>query len=148
MSTLKFKSKIEVPGIDIKGGNITGVNNVSANSFSIGDKTVIDEDSNISAQDITADIMTAEVRTNYIAQKKSYSSITIESQEDAPVVADYISTKKVTLSGLNIVQTNSDLQLSNINGTAVSTLLSDTNVSKLIDANDIYCKQVTAIFTE
>lgn len=67
MSTLKFKSKIEVPGIDLKGENIENVGSIIAET----------------------------IYTELI--KNNSGSLTLDSQETAPVIVNYIKSNEITL---------------------------------------------------
>lgn len=161
MSTLKFKSKISVPGIyctTSDGGKSVTVTpgQVIVNNGDENLNTTItpgkielsyNEDDEIKTTLSYSGIDIKQIKTNQITQKDATQSITIGSSSSAPVVANYISTKQVTLPGLNISQAGSDLQLSNTDGTSVGTLLSDNNVSKLINASDIYYQTNTVTET-
>lgn len=84
MSTLKFKSKIEVPGIDVKGGNISGVNNMSANSFNIGNRTVIDTE--------------GRVFTGAIYPSDERDFVVINTTQDLPAHINYMESQRILLN--------------------------------------------------
>lgn len=125
MSTLKFKSKIEVPGIDVKGGDISGVNNIYANKISSSNQVGLELTSTYNHP----------VSVDYLASQY----VELHSNDGTTILTpESVSSKKIVLSGLSIVNTTSDLELVQTNGSS-SPILTQNNFGDMIDANDISC---------
>ena len=85
MSTLKFKSKISVPGIECTG-------DVNTDSLTVNNKANIRE---IDVDDIT---IANQVSTNQISQKDATQSITISSTSSAPAKINYLQSQLINIA--------------------------------------------------
>ena len=139
MSTLKFKSKISVPGVDCTssdGGKFTLITPGQA-IVNNGDENLnttitpgkielsYNEDDEIKATLSYSGIDIKQIKTNQITQKDTAQSITIGSSSSAPAQIDYIKTSDIQIGNKGLTLTQEDIQDKNIICTDGGSTLTD-----------------------